>query len=37
MTQHSKSMKKKHRNVISNNKKIDAEYFYNIVWRDFAS
>jgi len=35
MVQHSKSMQKTHRNAISN-KKIDAEYFNDIVWRDFA-
>ena len=36
MIQHSRSMKKYTlRNAISN-KKFDAEYFYNIVWRDFT-
>jgi len=37
MIQHSKSMQKKCIETKLQTKKVDAEYFYNIVWRDFAS
>jgi len=37
MIEHSKYVQKKTRRNAISNKKIDAEYFYDIVWHEFAS
>jgi len=36
MIQHSKSMQQRHIEMQFQTKKIDAEYFYDIVWCDFT-